>query len=57
MVIYDIRPFDKSVDTAVGIVVDAKDKMATDFYTHFGFMPLAGQPDKLILPSSAFDFS
>ena len=38
----------------VGIVVDAKDSKATNFYTHFGFIPLPGQPDKLILPSSAY---
>ena len=38
----------------VGIVVDAKDSTAVSFYTYFGFMPLAGQPDKLILPSSVF---
>ncbi len=38
----------------VGIVVDAKDKIAGGFYQHFGFIPLPGQPDRLLLPATAF---
>jgi GNAT superfamily N-acetyltransferase len=34
----------------VGIVVDAKDERAALFYSHFGFIPLPGQPTRLLLP-------
>jgi len=37
-----------------GIVVDAKDTAAASFYRHFGFLPLAGQSHRLLLPVSAF---
>lgn len=37
-----------------GIVVDAKDEPAASFYRHFGFQALPGQPDRLLLPASAF---
>ena len=37
-----------------GIVVDAKDEAAAAFYRHFGFLPMPGQPDRLLLPASAF---
>jgi GNAT superfamily N-acetyltransferase len=36
------------------LVVDAKDASATAFYRHFGFLPLPGQPARLVLPASAF---
>ena len=38
----------------VGIIVDAKDAAASAFYEHFGFIPLPGQTDKMLLPASAF---
>jgi len=38
----------------VGIVVDAKDSTANSFYRHFGFMPLPGQSNRLLLPATAF---
>lgn len=38
----------------VGIVVDAKDDAAAAFYRHFGFLDLAGQPGRLLLPATAF---
>lgn len=37
-----------------GIVVDAKDEAAATFYQHFGFSPLPGQLDRLMLPAAAF---
>jgi len=37
-----------------GIVVDAKDAASASFYQHFGFMPLPGQPARLLLPATAF---
>ncbi len=37
-----------------GLVVDAKDAAAAAFYRHFGFLPLPGQPARLVLPASAF---
>ena len=43
-----------SVLAVVGIIVDAKDDKAISFYKHFGFIPLPGQPDRLLLPVSAF---
>jgi GNAT superfamily N-acetyltransferase len=36
----------------VAIVVDAKDASAAAFYRHFGFLPLPGRPDRLLLPST-----
>ena len=36
-----------------GIVVDAKDAAAETFYRHFGFVPLPGRPDRLLLPAAA----
>ncbi|WP_374088438.1 GNAT family N-acetyltransferase [Methylomicrobium lacus] len=38
----------------VGIVVHAKDTTAAGFYRHFGFKPLPGGPDWLLLPATAF---
>ncbi len=37
-----------------GLVVDAKDETAAAFYRHFGFIPLPGQPERLLLPRTAF---
>jgi GNAT superfamily N-acetyltransferase len=37
-----------------GIVVDAKDEPSASFYQHFGFIPLPGQPERLLLPATAF---
>jgi GNAT superfamily N-acetyltransferase len=34
------------------IVVDAKDDTAAAFYRHFGFSPLPGRPDRLLLPAT-----
>ena len=36
-----------------GIVVDAKDAVAASFYQHFGFLPMPGQPQRLLLPVTA----
>jgi len=44
-----------AVLAVAGIVVDAKDEPAASFYRHFGFMPLPGQPERLLLPARAFD--
>jgi len=41
-----------TVLAVAGIVVDAKDAAAGAFYRHFGFVPLAGRPDRL-LPAGA----
>ncbi len=41
------------VSTQVGIaaiLVDAKDAHAETFYQHFGFQPLPGYPNRLVLP-------
>lgn len=38
----------------VGIIVDAKDAAACSFYGHFGFQPLPGQTQRLLLPAAAF---
>lgn len=38
----------------VGIVVEAKDAGAENFYKHFGFQILPGKPARLLLPASAF---
>lgn len=42
-----------AVLAVAGIVVDAKDE-AIAFYQHFGFIPLQGQADRMLLPASAF---
>ena len=41
-----------SVLAVVGIIVDAKDDNAIAFYKHFGFVPLQGQADRMMLPAS-----
>lgn len=33
------------------ILVDAKDSSVAAFYRHFGFVPLPGRPDRLLLPA------
>ncbi len=43
-----------SVLAVAGIIVDAKDEMAISFYKHFGFIPLQGQTDRMLLPASVF---
>ena len=43
-----------AVLAVAGIVVDAKDAAAEAFYRHFGFVPLPGRPDRLLLPAGAF---
>ncbi len=43
-----------TVLAVAGIIVAAKDETAAAFYQHFGFKPLPGQPECLILPSAAF---
>ena len=43
-----------SVLAVAGIIVDAKDDEAIAFYEHFGFIPLQGQADRMILPASEF---
>lgn len=43
-----------TVLAVAGIVVDAKDAAAEAFYRHFGFVPLPGHPDRLLLPAGAF---
>lgn len=43
-----------AVLAVAGIIVDAKDDAATAFYEHFGFVPLPGQPDRLLLPARRF---
>lgn len=43
-----------AVLAVAGIVVDAKDESSASFYRHFGFMPLPGQPERLLLPVRAF---
>ena len=37
-----------------GFVVDAKDAAAATFYGHFGFQPMPGQADRLLLPARVF---
>lgn len=37
-----------------GIVVDAKDAAAARFYQHFGFLPLPGRTDRMLLPAAGF---
>ncbi len=43
-----------SVLAVAGIIVDAKDDDAVSFYAHFGFIPLQGQADRMMLPASVF---
>ncbi len=43
-----------SVLAVAGIIVDAKDDEAISFYAHFGFVPLQGQADRMMLPASVF---
>jgi GNAT superfamily N-acetyltransferase len=43
-----------SVLAVVGIIVDAKDNVTISFYKHFGFTPLQGQTDRMLLPASVF---
>jgi GNAT superfamily N-acetyltransferase len=43
-----------TVLAVAGIVVDAKDAAAEAFYRHFGFLPLPGHPDRLVLQAGAF---
>lgn len=43
-----------SVLAVAGIIVDAKDEKAIAFYAYFGFIPLRGQADRMMLPASAF---
>jgi GNAT superfamily N-acetyltransferase len=43
-----------AVLAVAGIIVDAKDDAAAGFYEHFGFVPLPGRPDRLLLPARRF---
>jgi GNAT superfamily N-acetyltransferase len=43
-----------AVLAVTGIIVDAKDDNAIAFYAHFGFIPLQGQADRMMLPASVF---
>ncbi|MGV8933753.1 MAG: GNAT family N-acetyltransferase [Gallionellaceae bacterium] len=43
-----------AVLAVAGIIVDAKDDKAITFYEHFGFIPLQGQTDRMLLPASVF---
>lgn len=43
-----------AVLAVAGIIVDAKDEQAIAFYKHFGFVPLQGQTDRMMLPASVF---
>ena len=43
-----------AVLAVAGIIVDAKDEKAIAFYEHFGFIPLQGQADRMMLPASLF---
>ena len=43
-----------AVLAVAGIVVDAKDDAAVAFYEHFGFVPLPGQPRRLLLAARRF---
>ena len=42
-----------AVLAVAGIVVDAKDASAARFYAHFGFIPMPGQSNRLLLPAKA----
>jgi len=37
------------------VIVDAIDDAAASFYRHHGFAPIAGRPDRLVLPTKALD--
>jgi GNAT superfamily N-acetyltransferase len=37
-----------------GLIVDAKDESSAMFYRHFGFVPLPGEPQRLLLQRKAF---
>jgi len=41
-----------SVLAVAGVIVDAKDEQAVAFYKHFGFIPLPGSANRMLLPSS-----
>jgi GNAT superfamily N-acetyltransferase len=43
-----------SVLAVAGIIVDAKDDEAISFYAHFGFIPLQGQVERMMLPALAY---
>lgn len=43
-----------SILAVAGIIVDVKDDAAISFYKHFGFIPLQGQTDRMLLPASVF---
>jgi ribosomal protein S18 acetylase RimI-like enzyme len=43
-----------AVLAVAGIVVDAKDEAAAAFYRHFGFIPLPGKSERLLLTAGAF---
>lgn len=43
-----------SVLAVARIIVDVKDDAAISFYKHFGFIPLQGQTDRMLLPASVF---
>lgn len=43
-----------SILAVAGLVVDAKDEAAIGFYRHFGFVPLSGEPGRLLLPGRVF---
>jgi len=40
-----------AVLAVAGMLVDAKDQPAAAFSAHFGFIPLPGRPDRLLLPA------
>lgn len=42
-----------AVLAVASIIVDAKDESAVAFYTHFGFVPLPGRSNRLVLPAKA----
>lgn len=43
-----------AVLAVAGVIVDAKDDEAISFYKHFGFVPLQGQADRMLLPAAVF---
>ena len=43
----------RAVLAVAGIVVDAKDARAARFYAHFGFVPMPGESNRLLLPAKA----
>jgi GNAT superfamily N-acetyltransferase len=44
-----------AVLAVAGIIVDAKDETAIAFYQHFGFVPLPGHANRLLLPATVFN--